>query len=224
MFPSNTDVRVYVDGFNVYFSMKDKDWKKYYWLDIWRFSIKLLQKAKSMKYIQDEARIESVRYFTSRISGAGRNKEKAKRQHHYLEALEENCRQNKSSFTISYGQYQFKPYTCNHCYKNGSYPIEKMTDVNLATDLLVDAFFDKFGTAIVVSGDSDLKSPVQSVGDLFGDKNVIVAMPPGRWSVELASSCFKYLMIEERLFRQSQLPEQLRRRDDYAIKKPSLWA
>ncbi len=224
MFPDNNRIRVYIDGFNVYFSMKESGWRKYYWLDVWRFSIKLLQKAKSQQFIQADGMIDAVRYFTSRIGDTGRQKAKAARQNAYLEALAENSNQYKTNLTISFGQYQFKPYECRHCGKISNHPIEKMTDVNLATDLLVDAFFDKFGTAIVVSGDSDLRSPIQKVKELFTDKRVIVAMPPGRWSKELADSSFKYLLVEEKQFRQCQLPNDIiRASDEFTISRPSVW-
>lgn len=38
-----------------------------------------------------------------------------------------------------------------------------MTDVNIAIQLLGDAFDDKFDVALVISGDSDLTTPVRRV-------------------------------------------------------------
>lgn len=39
---------------------------------------------------------------------------------------------------------------------------EKMTDVNIAVELLGDAQDDAFDTAIIISGDSDLTPPVRA--------------------------------------------------------------
>lgn len=114
-------------------------------------------------------------------------------------------------------------FHCNLCKRDIKLPIEKMTDVNLATDLLTDAFFDNYRTAIVISADSDLIAPVKSVKELFSDKRVIVAMPPGRWSQALADSSTNYFQIEERQLRQCQLPDDLKRHDNYIIKRPSIW-
>lgn len=45
---------------------------------------------------------------------------------------------------------------------------EKGSDVNLATELLVDAFNDDFEIAIIVSNDSDLLMPIQVVTRMMG--------------------------------------------------------
>ena len=63
-----------------------------------------------------------------------------------------------------------------------------MTDVNIATELLTDAFQDRFDTAMLISGDSDLTSPIRTVRQVFPEKRVVVAFPPERQSVELAKA------------------------------------
>jgi uncharacterized LabA/DUF88 family protein len=60
-----------------------------------------------------------------------------------------------------------------------------MTDVNIAVQLMGDAFDDAFDVALVVSGDSDLTTPIRRVRERFADKRVIVAFPPRRHSAEL---------------------------------------
>ncbi|MCY4604394.1 MAG: hypothetical protein OXE49_09200, partial [Gemmatimonadetes bacterium] len=35
-------VIVYVDGFNLYYGLKSKDWQRYYWLDVRRLGENLL--------------------------------------------------------------------------------------------------------------------------------------------------------------------------------------
>jgi len=223
MLLSSSGVRVYIDGFNLYFAMKDQHWRKYYWLDVYALSVKLLQMAKSQGFIDSAQQIDSVRYFTSRIPAVGHSKDKATRQNTYLEALEAYNREISANLTISYGAYQLKPHICEHCKRRISLPVEKMTDVNLATDLLADAFFDKYQTAIVISGDSDLTAPVQAIKDLFENKNTIVAVPPDRWSSHLAQAADRYLMIRERQLQQCQLPDEVRRKDRGPVKRPRLW-
>lgn len=53
---------------------------------------------------------------------------------------------------------------------------EKGSDVNLATQLLVDAFDDAFEQAVVISNDSDLVGPIRVVRAKFG-KPVVVLFP-----------------------------------------------
>jgi uncharacterized LabA/DUF88 family protein len=59
----------------------------------------------------------------------------------------------------------------------------KETDVNIATALHNDAALDRYDTALLVSGDSDL---TRAVRDIDVRKRVVVAFPPGRYSDVLA--------------------------------------
>jgi hypothetical protein len=38
----------YIDGFNLYFGLREKGWKKYYWLDLKRLTEKLLKPRQSL--------------------------------------------------------------------------------------------------------------------------------------------------------------------------------
>ena len=50
-----------------------------------------------------------------------------------------------------------------------------MTDVNISVELLADAFQNKFDTALLVSGDSDLTGPIKKIKELFSYvKNITV--------------------------------------------------
>jgi uncharacterized LabA/DUF88 family protein len=85
-----------------------------------------------------------------------------KRQNTYLEALEIH-----SKIKPVFGKFQpnyIKCYNCNHTYSS---PNEKMTDVNIAVKMLVDAFDDKFNIGILISGDSDLIPPINEIHNKF---------------------------------------------------------
>lgn len=79
----------YIDGFNLYFGLKSAKLKKYYWLDIQKLAIELLN--------NDEELIE-VKYFTARISDPP---DKQQRQSTYIQAIE-----TLSLVSIYYGLYQ----------------------------------------------------------------------------------------------------------------------
>ncbi len=53
---------------------------------------------------------------------------------------------------------------------------EKMSDVNLASHLLFDAFNDKYNLAVLVSNDSDFKEPLSIVVEKM-DKKVGILNP-----------------------------------------------
>jgi len=58
-----TRVCVYVDGFNLYFGLKSKGWRRHYWLDLATLSSALLKPSQQLK---------TVHYFTSRIRTTGK--------------------------------------------------------------------------------------------------------------------------------------------------------
>ena len=71
-------VIAYVDGFNLYFGLKAKGWKKHYWLDLNGLATSLLKPGQTLA---------GVHYFTSRIRANGRNVADMQRQSDYLDAL-----------------------------------------------------------------------------------------------------------------------------------------
>ena len=178
-----TRVVAYVDGFNLYFGLKAKGWKKHYWLDLNGLATSLLKPGQTL---------EGVHYFTSRIRANGRNVADMQRQSDYLDALA-----TLPSLTIHYGHYLQKSRRCHSCGAQWMDYEEKMTDVNIAMQLLADAFDNHFDTALVISADSDLTTPVRQVRARFPAKRVIVAQPPGRNSVQLAGAATAAFTISE---------------------------
>jgi hypothetical protein len=67
----------YIDGFNLYFGLKDKGWRKYYWLNL---------QDRCSRLTRPNQELIKVRYFTARISGP--DNDKRLRQKAYLQALE----------------------------------------------------------------------------------------------------------------------------------------
>lgn len=132
-------VITYIDGFNLYFGLRENDWRKYLWIDLVTLSRRLL------KANQELAR---AKYFTSRISGS---KSKEERQSAWLDAVS-----TLPNMTTYFGRFQNDRKECQKCGHAAFLPQEKKTDVNIATQLICDAYSDAFDTAIIVSGDADL--------------------------------------------------------------------
>jgi len=204
-----TRVVAYVDGFNLYFGLKAKGWKKHYWLDLKGLATSLLKPGQTL---------EGVHYFTSRIQPNGRNVADMQRQSDYLDALA-----TLPSLTIHYGHYLQKSKRCLHCGATWMDYEEKMTDVNIAMQLLTDAFDDHVDTALVISADSDLTTPVRQVRARFPAKRVIVAQSPGRNSVQLACAATAAFTISETKVRQSQLPVTVTTASGYVFQRPAHW-
>src|SRR5579872_316569 len=138
-------VIAYIDGFNLYYGLKESDWRRFLWLD-------LVALAQSL--ILPDQDLVLTKYFTSRIISPF---EKQKRQSTYLEALQTHC---GNRLKMYFGHYQHDPWTCNKCGAIEQVPSEKKTDVNIAVEVMTDAFSNTFDTCLIVTADSDLVPPM----------------------------------------------------------------
>ncbi len=200
-------VIVYVDGFNLYFGLKTKNYRRYYWLDIERLAGNLLRAGQELV---------RVKYFTADLKGGN---DKWRRQQVFLDALLTHARQ----LDIIRGHYLLKQRRCRKCGYSMEVPEEKKTDVNIATHMMTDAFQDCFDIAMVISGDSDLVPPVEMIRMHLPDKRIVVAFPPGRQSHDLqraADSCF---WINQKHLRISQLPNPVAKANGHLLYRPSTW-
>lgn len=204
-----TRVVAYVDGFNLYFGLRAKGWRKYYWLDLVTLAGRLLKSGQQL---------EAVHYFTARIRANGRNGDDMRRQTTYLEALE-----TLPGLTLHFGHYLDKPRKCRNCGAQWMDYEEKMTDVNIAVRMLADAYDDRFDTALLVSADSDLTTPVSALRARFPNKRVIIALPPERRSHQLTKAANGYFVIGQDSFRASQLPEQIALPRGHVLHRPKEW-
>ena len=202
-------VAVYIDGFNLYYGIRSKGWRRYYWLDLRRLAENLLRSGQELVM---------VRYFTTRISPEPHDPGKAVRQNTFIEALE-----TLPDLYIHYGKYMPKHHTCLSCGTAWKTYEEKMTDVNIAVEMLGDVHNEIFDTVIMVSGDSDLTGPVTAVRSRYPDKEVIVAFPPDRVSKQLRQVATASFVIGRKTLADSQLPERIIRPDGHILSRPPTW-
>ncbi|MFM9965725.1 MAG: NYN domain-containing protein [Planctomycetaceae bacterium] len=211
-------VIAYIDGFNLYFGLREARLRHCYWLNVAALVGNLLK---------PHQQLLRTRYFTSRLSGppAGNTSpwavalhQKRKRQSEFLDALG-----SIPQLDIHLGKYLAKPANCRACGSTWTIHEEKMTDVNIATELLTDAFQDQFDTALLVSADSDLVPPVESIRRLFPAKRVVVAFPPQRSSKDLLKSASAWLRIHETTLKKSQLPDPVILPNGFSLSRPKEW-
>jgi len=199
-------VIAYIDGFNLYFGLRASHWSRYYWLNLQLLAENLLRPGQRLVY---------TKYFTSRVASPV---SKHQRQTIYLDALT-----SLSNFSITYGQYQQNPHTCPSCGHVETIPNEKMTDVNIAVEMLGDAYQDNYDSALLISADSDLTAPVEKVRQLFPVKRIVVAFPPRRASKELMKVASAYFHLGRAVIARSQFPDQMTTASGYVLKKPKKW-
>ena len=98
-----------------------------------------------------------------------------------------------------------------------------MTDSNIAVNMLMDAYQDKYDTALLVSGDSDLVPIVKAVKIVSMNKQTMIAFPPKRQSFDLRMNADSYLKIWESKLKKSQFPNVVKKSDGYSLYKPKEW-
>lgn len=191
---------VYVDGFNFYYRcVKDTPYK---WLDFAKWSANLLG---------PNFTINRIRYYTARIRPLPGNPDAPLRQAMLLRALA-----TIPNLTITYGHFlRSKPrLRLANPPPGGPDTVkvvkfsEKGSDVNLATDLIVDAFDGDCEAAAIISSDSDLLGPIKLVRRRFGLRIAIVRLPRGH-SIELEKEADAIVKVHAGLLKASQFPATL---------------
>jgi len=156
-----------------------------------------------------------TKYFTSIVSQPA---DKRQRQALYLDAL-----RTLPDFRIYFGHYLDETVTCRNCGQTHMAHHEKMTDVNIAIELLVDAFEDSFDTALLFSADSDLVGPVKKVKALFPNKRVVVVFPPDRQSAALKYSATSVTYLGRNVLYKSVFPDRVTTVGGYVLVRPVSW-
>jgi uncharacterized LabA/DUF88 family protein len=199
-------VIAYVDGYNLYYGLRTKRWKWFYWLNV---------QSAARHLLKPHQKLVSTKYFTTVVK---QPPDKRKRQAVYLEAL-----RTLNDFQIFYGHWLSNPITCRKCGHSYRGYHEKMTDVNIAVELMCDAFQEHLDMALLISADSDLVGPVNAIRRLFPQKRVIVAFPPARSSGALKAAAHGYTFIGRNVLSNSLFPDRVTKPDGFVLRRPSEW-
>ena len=158
--------KIYIDGFNLYHSIGELrgNTEHLKWLNLWSFSASLVRQ-------QDD--LVGVEYFSA---FKRTNIDRLKRHEEYVKALE------YYGVVTHMGKFKRKRQHCKKCHQTYTAWEEKETDVHLAVKIIEDSFTDQFSNAIIISADTDLLPPINSVKSFHPDKSIVVIAPPGRMS------------------------------------------
>ena len=199
-------VITYVDGYNLYHGLRVKGWKRFYWLNL---------SILARHFLRPDQTLTFTKYFTTVVK---RPEDKRRRQAIYLEAL-----QTLPNFRVFYGQFLEDTVICRKCGHTYVTHHEKMTDVNISVELMADAYQNQFDVALLISADSDLVGPVETVRRLFSAKRVIVAFPPKRSSFALQKAANAALHIGHNELSKSLFPNTVLKPDGVALHRPAHW-
>ena len=209
----------YIDGFNLYYGSLKTRYPQYRWLDIQALCENLVP----------NQRVNRVHYFTALLSNTANDDLVELRQQTHLRALA-----TLPKVEIHYGKFEtrrrrmplWEPVRNVNAPQMVwvSHTEEKRSDVNLATYLLIDACYDDFDEAVVISNDSDLVEPITAVKDRF-HKRIGVVNPDDAYkrSADLQDAgSWDFQTIYKRYLRDNQLPDRVADGGG-AFGKPSRW-
>ena len=202
-------VMVYVDGMNLYYGILATGIPRYLWVDI---------RALSQSLLRPDQSLVGVKYYMSRFVSDGQVAGLVNPQRDHFKALE-----TLAGLNIVEGKFQGKTGKCRRCENEWMSYEEKMTDVNIAVEMVCDAEDDIYDTALLISGDGDLTGPINRVLSRHPDKRVVVAFPPKRRSDSLRSAASAHFYIRISRLRNSQLPDRLHAVDGYPLRRPAEW-
>lgn len=154
----------YVDGLNLYHSIRALEKPQLKWLDLWALSQSLLS-------AEDE--LQAVVYFTAIADWLP---EKARRHRRYIAALRER------RVEVAISRFQRIQKSCAAQARSCAFHEEKETDVALASRVLVDALADLATKQIVITADGDHVPMFKHVRAVAPTSELVLAVPPGRLS------------------------------------------
>ncbi len=189
-------VNVYIDGFNFYHGSIEGT--RYRWLDPRRLG-QLLVPGET---------VEEVHFFTARVKSNSGSPGAPQRQDTYIRAI-----QTLERTFVHEGTFLRLP--------NGR-TTEKGSDVNLATQLLLDCFDKKIDKALVISADSDFATPIRVAVERFC-VDVISAFSLGRNSTKLRQVSTAVVQVREQNLRGAMLDRTLITPEGKTISCPPSW-
>lgn len=199
-------VSFFIDGFNVYHSLKDNPkYKKYLWLDYFSF----LQ-----RYLRTNDTLADIFYFSA---FAHWRPDSVKIHRLMISAWKD------TGVKEVMGLFKDKHKYCPNCNTYFTAHEEKQTDVNIGIYLIKEAFEDTYDTAIIVTNDTDLIPAIRMVKSGSPQKKVGVLFPIDRWSSELAKECHFWKKTRKKRLSTSQFPNPITLQTGVQFSKPPSW-
>lgn len=194
----------YVDGFNVYYSLNNKRFRKYKWLDYRKV-------AESIARTDDS--ITGIFYFTTFVEWKPAS---VSRHKQYIKAL------RSVRVDTVLGRFMQKKVRCHICGRRYKTREEKQTDVNIALHLICDGINDLYDRAVIVSGDTDLIPAIEAVHKILPDKEIGVMFPLRRYNNSLEKAADFAITMREKMLSRCQFPDKIRI-GNTTIERPASW-
>ena len=207
----------YIDGFNLYYGLLREP--RFLWLDMEKFVRMLL----TDKYV-----VQEIKYFTARIRSDRFSSITPHDQSCYLSALTCNpcVKIIEGYYRMFRAKLPFAKEPCKSCGK-AKYAVvwkteEKKSDVNLAVEMVSDAYENRADAFVLISGDAD-HSAALSVARHLHHKTTVVFNPHEGECSELRRFSTFYKNIPRDLPARCQLPDEVTLPNGRTIHRPPAW-
>jgi len=199
-------VTFYIDGLNVYHALtSERRLHRYKWLNY---------AALARCYLMGRETLAGVKIYTALATW---DQSKVRRHRDFL-AVQEHF-----GAEVVLGRFKKRSRHCRECGREFETFEEKQTDVNIAVDLMRDAYLDRYDKAVLISGDTDIVPAIRATQDLFLDKKIGVVCPVGRSSKELKQVCDFHFQMKENQLARCVLPESVDCGRAGIIRRPESW-
>ena len=186
-------VACFIDGFNLYHSIKNLEKPHLKWVDLWKLTETFIDPS-----IHD---LTAVYYFSAYATWLS---EAHQRHQWYVKALQ------SVGVTPVMGKFKARNKQCLHCHREWTEHEEKETDVNAAIWILNEARKDTFDYAFLMSGDSDLSPAVRMLKMEYPEKIIkVIAMVGRPQSKELGRGIKKLAKIKKIHLERSLFPSKI---------------
>ena len=208
-----------VDGFNLYFSlreMKGLSKKPSKWLDLRRMCESFAQAIG--QHLGVRTQLAGIHYFSAYATHAKvRDKGIVDRHRTYVAALE------STGVSVTMSQFKHRDARCPHCkalYKRAE---EKETDVAMAVKLLELFALEEAPIAVLVSGDTDLRPAIHTARRLFPQNLIGIITPFLRHTTEMQECGDFHFKVSQKLVQSAQFPPVIKLGDGRVLAKPPGW-
>jgi len=197
-------VALFVDGFNLYHSVKDFGDPKLKWLSLWDLGERILLSQSEFLVSVDFFSAYAHHLKTRRPGIVGRHRR-------YVRALE------STGVRVHMAQFKRKPFRCFLCQGSADRYEEKQTDVNLSLAIVAGAFRQAFDVAYVLTADTDISPALRLVRDFSSQGTIpkveaVAVIPPvapgkKRLVAELQNSADRSIKLTLADIESSRLPD-----------------
>lgn len=208
-----------VDGFNVYYSLRQVEQiskHRVRWLDLRKLLSDQLQPVRNA--LGERAEVSAIHYFSAyAYHQTPHDPDVVNRHATYVAAL------RGTGVDVILSKFKAKDVVCPRCGHRWKRHEEKETDVALGVKLM-DSFARDEGDAVVlVTGDTDLIPAIRATRALFPHRKIGVAFPFLRHNAELAAAADFSFKITQKALQRAQFPPTLTFPDGTTLTKPASW-